>query len=44
MIYTAKGLYNEQTVGLKVEVKKNMVAGLLPSGEINPRWFLSRWN
>ncbi|MCW3073229.1 MAG: hypothetical protein JWP69_298 [Flaviaesturariibacter sp.] len=35
VIYIAQGLYNEQIVGLSVEVRKNMAAGLLPSGEIN---------
>ena len=33
--FTCKGLYNGSTVGLKVSVKKNMVAGLLPSEEVN---------
>jgi len=28
-------LYNGRIVGLKVEIKKGIVAGLLPSGEIN---------
>ena len=35
VIYTAKGLYEEQIVGICVEVQTNMAAGLLPSGEIN---------
>lgn len=35
VIYTAKGLYKEQVVGISVEVQTNMAAGLLPSGEIN---------
>jgi hypothetical protein len=35
VIYTAKGLYEEQIVGICVEVQTNMIAGLLPSGEIN---------
>jgi hypothetical protein len=39
IVFTAKGLYKEQIVGLDVEVKKNMVAGLLPSGEINQNAF-----
>lgn len=37
--YTAKGLYNEQTVGILIEVIKNMEPGLLPSGEINQEAF-----
>jgi len=35
VIFTCQGLYNGFTLGLKVEVKKNMEAGLLASGEIN---------
>jgi len=35
IFYTAKGMYEGKVVGLKVEVKKGMVAGFLPSGEVN---------
>lgn len=39
VIYIAKGLYKGKVVGLKVEVLKNMMAGLLPSGEVNQNAF-----
>ncbi len=35
VIYIAQGLYEGNVVGLKVEVRKGMTAGLLSSGEIN---------
>ena len=38
-VYIGKGLYNGKTVGLKVEIKKGIVAGLLASGEINKAAF-----
>ena len=39
VIYIAKGLYEGKVVGLKLEVKKDMTAGLLPSAEINQNAF-----
>ena len=35
VIFTAKGLFENQIVGLKVQVNKNMDAGVLPNQEIN---------
>ncbi len=35
VIYIAQGLYEGNVVGLKIEVRKGMTAGLLSSGEIN---------
>ena len=39
VVYVAKGLYEGRVVGLKVEVNKDMSAGLLSSGEINQEAF-----
>lgn len=40
-IYIGKGLYKGTIVGLKFEVKNDMPAGLLKSGEINKGGFIS---
>lgn len=39
VVYTAKGLFENQIVGLKLQFKKNMEAGLLPTEEINQNAF-----
>jgi hypothetical protein len=39
VIYTAKGLHEGKVVGLTIEVMRNMMPGLLPSGEINQNGF-----
>ena len=37
--FLCKGLYNGETVGLEVLVRKNMEAGLLPTDEVNQEAF-----
>ncbi|SHE67821.1 hypothetical protein SAMN04488522_101894 [Pedobacter caeni] len=39
-IYVAKGLYHGKTVGIQVEVKSNMPAGITQNGEISNAGFI----
>ena len=36
-IYIGQGLYKNKTVGLKVEIKSNLPAGITSNGELNPK-------